>query len=130
MFDWLRRRQLQKAFNQYVYKLGPALTTRYGSFDQFTVMQIQATAQFLKLDTRFMAYAVALYRHQESENTLNLLGVDQAFLDQLRLEIANSLFNGNLQYSANDVLGLSKKICWRGGAPPNWMANRFGQTSI
>lgn len=130
MFAYLRRRQLRRAFSKYIHALGPALVKRYGLQDQFTVMQIQATAEHLKLDTRFIAYAVALYRRDESENTVNLLGVDQEFLNKLRSEIAESIFDGNLKYTSRDVLGLSKKIGWQGGDPPSWMANKSGRTSI
>ena len=130
MIAYLRQRKLRKAFKQYLYELGPSLVKRYGPLDQFTVMQIQATADHLKLDTRFIAYAVALYRQKESENTINLLRVDQIFLDQLRYEIAESLFDGNSGYSSSDVLRLGKNAGWKGGPPPNWMANRFGHTSL
>lgn len=130
MFEYLRKRKLQKAFRRYIHELGPALSKRYGMHDQFTVMQVQATAEQLNIETQYIAYAVALYRHEESENTINLLGVDQDFLNQLRTEIACSIFDGNVKYSSKDVLGLSRKIGWQGGAPPNWMANNRGQTSL
>jgi len=99
MIDYLRKRKLRKAFKSYIHELGPNLVKRYGPQDQFTVMQVQTTAEHLKLDTRFIAYAVALYRHEESENTINILGVDQEFLDKLRSEIANSIFDGNVTAS-------------------------------
>lgn len=130
LLEFFRKRKLQEAFKLYIHELGPALSNRYGLREQFTVMQVQATVEYLGLEDRFIAYAVALYRYEESDNTINLLGVDQLFLDQLRLEIAKSIFDGNERYNASDVLGLSKKTTWRGGAPPNWMANRNGQTSL
>lgn len=130
MIEYLRKRKLRKAFKSYIHELGPALVKRYGPQDQFTVMQVQATVEHLKLDTRFIAYAVALYRHEESENTINILGVNQDFLDKLRSEIANSIFDGNVRYSSKQVLDLSRRIGWQGGAPPNWMANKHGRTSL
>jgi hypothetical protein len=130
MLSYFRKRKLNKAFTKYVHVLGPALVQRYGLRDQFTVVQVQATAEHLKIDTRFIAYAVALYRHEESENTIKLLGVDQEFLDRLRSEIASSIFGGKLKYTSQDVLSLSKKTGWRGGPPPNWMANKHGHTSL
>lgn len=130
MLKYLHKRRLRKAFKRYLYELGPALMKRYGSHDQFTVKQVQATAKELKLDTRFISYAVALYRQDESENTIKLLNVNQDFLDLLREEIAASFFDGNIKYTTRDVLGLSKKLGWRGGPPPNWMANKQGSTSL
>ena len=130
MFEFLRKRKLEKAFKQYIHELGPALYKRYGALDQFTVMQVQATVEQLELEARFIAYAVALYRYEESENTINILGVDQDFLNQLRAEIATSIFDGNLKYSAKSVLKLSKKIGWRGGAPPSWIGNAHGYTTL
>lgn len=93
-------------------------------------MQVQTTAEDLKLNPLFIVYAIALYRHEESENTINILGVNQEFLDKIRSEIANSIFDGNVKYSSKQVLNLSKKIGWQGGAPPSWMANKHGRTSI
>ena len=130
MLNYFRKRKLRKAFSAYVHSLGPELSKRYGANDQYTVMQIQATAEAISIDCRFIAYAVALYRRDESENTINILGVDQAFLDSLRLEIASSLFEGNTRYRTRDVLRLSKKAGWHGGPPPNWMANNYGRTSL
>ncbi len=130
MFEFWRRRQLRKAFKRYIHVLGPALVQRYGPQDQFTVLQVQATARDLKLDLRFIAYAVALYRRDASVNTVTLLRVDQAFLDALRVEVADALFAGDTGYSAQAVLGLSKRAGWQGGAPPDWMENNRGRTSL
>lgn len=130
MIEFLRKRKLKKAFSKYVHVLGPALSQRYGAVDQYTVKQILATSKDIDIDTRFIAYAVALYRRDESENTVKLLNVDQYFLDTLRMEIASSLFGGNINYKTKDVLNLSKRASWRGGPPPNWMANDQGRTSL
>lgn len=130
MIEFWRRRRLRKAFNSYVQQLGPSLVRRYGPQDQFTVLQVQATVRDLKLDQRFLAYAVALYRHEVSEYTINVLKVDQAFLDVLRREIADSLFAGDVTYSAQAVLGLSKRAGWQGGPAPDWIENHRGRTSL
>ena len=130
MIEYFRRRRLRKAFVDYVFVLGPSLMERYGSYDQYTVKQILATAETLKLNTRYIAYAVALFRREQSENTVKLLGVNQGFLDDLRSEIANSEFDGNINYSTKDVIELSKKAGWHGGPAPEWMANKVGQTSL
>ncbi len=110
--------------------LGPALVDRYGALDQYTVMQIQATAEKLKLGTRYLAYAVALYRYDESENTINILRVDQAFLDQLREEIAASWFDGDLDYRSEDVLRLSKTTTTKFAIAPDWRVQGRGHTSL
>ncbi len=130
MIEFWRRRRLRKAFNSYVQQLGPSLVRRYGPQDQFTVLQGQATVRDLKLDQRFLAYAVALYRHEVSEHTINVLKVDQAFLDALRREVADSLFAGDVTYSAQAVLGLSKRAGWLGGPAPDWIENQRGRTSL
>lgn len=130
MIEYLRKRKLKKAFSTYVHVLGPALSKRYGAVDQYPVKQILATSEEIKIDVRFIAYAVALFRRDESENTMRLVNVDQVFLDALRMEIANSLFGGDTNYKTKDVLNLSKAVSWRGGPPPNWMANHQGRTSL
>ena len=82
---------------------------------------------------RFFALGEAqptLFKDDESENTMKLLRVNQKFLDVLRSEIAESLFEGNANYKTDDVLNLSKSRGWQGGSPPNWMANKSGQTSL
>lgn len=130
MFEFWRRYRLRKAFQRYVQILGPALVRRYGPLDQFTVAQIQATAGSLKLDLRFIAYAVALYRQDASENTVNLLRLDQPFLDLLRAEIAEAFFDGDVGYNAQAVLALSTKPGWQGGPVPDWLENSRGRTSL
>jgi hypothetical protein len=98
MIGYLRKRKLWKAFKQYVHILGPALVDGYGAMDQYTVKQVLITANNLKLDVNFISYAVALFRYEESENTVKILNVDQQFLDDLRAEIAQSIFDGNYRY--------------------------------
>lgn len=130
MIEFLRRYQLRKAFRSYIYKLGPALAKRYGRGDQYTVLQIKKTVLHLKLSVRYLPYAVALYRHEQSSNTVDLLRIDQASLDQLRSEVAEALFHGNTHYRATQVLAMSKQRGWRGGPPPDWQSNRLGKTSL
>ncbi len=76
------------------------------------------------------AYAVALFRHEQSENTLAFFKMDQVDIDAFRVIIADSLFDGKYHYSARDVLKLSRSGGWRGGSAPNWRANHLGMTSL
>ena len=130
MFNRLRVYKLRKALNQYVFRLGPALVKRYGSSEQYTVLQIEKTARQLHLDMRYLPYAIALYRHEESVNTVGLYRLNQDFINTLRSELADSIFGGKVNYTARDVLGLSKKVGWKGGPPPNWVSNFYGNTSL
>lgn len=130
MTGYFRKRRLNKAFRAYVHLLGPELAKQYGVLDQYTVKQILASANALSIDKRFIVYAVALFRRDESENTNRLLGVNQNFLNSLRQEIANSIFSGNIRFGPKDVFTLGKRIAWRGGPPPRWMANAHGYTSL
>ncbi|WP_111641129.1 DUF6559 family protein [Marinimicrobium alkaliphilum] len=130
MINYIRNYRLGRSVRRYIYQLGPALANRYGASDQYTVLQIIKTAKTLKLKMDHAAYAVALYRHEQSENSLAFFKLDQTALDELRAIIAESLFNGWRHYTARDVLNLSRSRGWRGGAAPNWRANRLGMTSL
>tara|TARA_Y100000814_G_scaffold218894_1_gene163213 strand:- start:764 stop:1156 length:393 start_codon:yes stop_codon:yes gene_type:complete len=130
MFEFWRRRRLRRAFRGYLLELGPALISRYGPQDQFTVKQVLATIHDLRLDGRFAAYAVALYRREASSNCVALLRLDQALLDSLRADIAQDLFAGNSSYGVSDVLSLVRTSGWQGGPAPDWMANKHGRTSL
>lgn len=130
MIELIRKFQLKRAFQSYVHTLGPALTKRYGGSDQYTVLQIKKTVAHLKINTQYLPYAVAMYRHEQSKNTVDMLRLDQAFLDCLRLEVADALFDGNRNYTARDVLALSKSAKWKGGPSPNWWSNNLGKTSL
>lgn len=124
MLSFLQHYRLRKTFNSYVMKLGPALVKRYGAKNQYSVMQIKKTAQHLTLDIQYLAYAIALFRHEESVNTLNIYRIDQAFLNILRREIADALFDGNTRYSSKDVLRAAKPRGWHGGKPNSWVTEQ------
>lgn len=130
MIELIRKFQLKRAFRGYVHTLGPELRKRYGGSDQYTVLQIKKTAVHLKLNTQHLPYAVAMYRHEQSKNTVDMLRLDQAFLDRLRSEIADALFDGNPNYTAREVLAMSKAAQWKGGSSPNWWSNNLGKTSL
>ena len=130
MKKWIDRFFLRRAFEDYVLKLGPALIKCYGSSDQYTVKQVETTVRDLKLNPDFIRYAIALYRFEESKNTLNLYSIGQSELDCLRSEIAHSLFSGNLKFTASDVIAVGKSKGWSGGVHTNWMANKNGQTGF
>lgn len=130
MFSYIAKYKLNKAVKDYLFKLAPALSKRYSQREQYTVMQIEKTAQHLKLNMQHIPYAIAMYRHEESINTINLYRIDQVFLNGLRQEIADSLFEGNNLYTAKDLIRLAKPCGWGGGTHTNWMANRSGQTGF
>ena len=129
MFDMFRQYGLKQAIDDYINKLGPALLKRYGGARQYTVKQVEKTVKSLGLEKQYIPYAIAMYRHDESVNTLSLYRIDQDFLDILRDEIAHSFFDGSIEYDARDVIKLNKKWIWRGGKNRNNHANRFGRTS-
>lgn len=130
MIHYIRHFRLNQSVSRYVHKLAPALASRYGTAEQYTVLQIIKTAKALGLKMRHAAYAVALFRHEQSENTLAFFKMSQADIDAIRAIIADSLFDGKRNYSARDVLKLSQSGGWRGGAAPNWRANHLGMTSL
>jgi len=115
MFDMFRQYALKQASQDYIKKLGPALLKRYGGAEQYTVKQVEKTVRSLGLEPKYIPYAIAMYRHDESVNTLSLYRIDQDFLNILRAEIADSFFDGDLGYDARDVIKLNKKWVWRGG---------------
>ncbi|WP_111497896.1 DUF6559 family protein [Marinobacter bohaiensis] len=116
MLDWMNRYRRNRMVDHYITLLGPALRSRYGLREQYTVPQIQKTLVAIHLNTQYLAYAVALYRHEASRNTVNLR-LSQTFLDSLRAEMAKRYFHGRDSYRAHDVLGLVKTSRWRGGRP-------------
>ena len=130
MMKWIDKFFLRRAFTENVVELGPALIKRYGSSDQYTVKQVEATIRDLKLNPDFIRYAIALYRSEESRNTLNLYSIGQSELNELRSEIAKALFPGNLKYTARDVIALNRVKGWGGGTHSNWMANKNGQSGF
>jgi len=130
MFDMFRSYSLRDAVADYIRKLGPALVKRYGGSDQYTVKQIEKTAKTLGLEKKYTPYAIAMYRHDASINTLSLYRIDQDFLDILREEIADFLFSGRLSYDASDVVKLNRRWAWKGGRNTSDFANRSGRTSF
>lgn len=130
MLKLIEKYKMKRALGDYVHALGPTLRKRYGMHDQYTVMQIRKTAQHLRLSVQYLPYAVALYRHEPSENTQNLLGMDHTRLNRLRLELADTLFDGKTEYRVKDVLALSKVASWKGGPSPDWWSNHWGKTSL
>ncbi len=114
MISFIQKFKLNNALKDYLYKLGPALVKRYGQSEQYTVMQIKKTAKSLGLNMRFIRYAVAMYRHQESENTMNFYRIDQDLLDKLRSEMSLALFGYSKKYRVQDVITHGKPMGWRG----------------
>ena len=130
MFGLFRQYKLRKTIQAYVREIGPYLLKNYGGSGQYTVMQIQAAIKVLKLNADYMPYAIALYRHEESINTVKRVWLNQVALDEIRLTIAQLLFDGNTRYRVEHVLELCKDRGWQGGQSPSWGANKSGRTSL
>ena len=77
--DYLKKRVITK----YIYEMAPVLVKGYGLQDQFTVPQIEKSARKCGLSLQYIPYAIALYRHEESNRTINLYRLDQSFLNVL-----------------------------------------------
>ncbi|MEW8692035.1 MAG: DUF6559 family protein [Candidatus Thiodiazotropha endolucinida] len=121
--EFLKKRIISK----YIYELAPVLLKSYGPQDQFTVPQIEQAAKKVGISLQYIPYAIALYRHEESNRTIKLYRIDQQFLEILRTEIAKCFFDG-YEYRTRDVLKLAKPRAWRGGHIRS-MANRYGKTT-
>jgi len=124
MLNFIKRYKIKKAFQSYLYKLGPALPGRFGMLDQYTVLQIESTAEILKLNMQYIPYAIALYRHEESVNTLERHNLSQEFLNVLRIEVADAIFNGNTEYRAGDSIKVGMAGGWKGGRPNGYVTNQ------
>jgi len=122
--DYLRMRVVKK----YIHEMAPVLVKSYGALDQFTVPQIEQAARKCGISMQHIPYAIALYRHQESNRTNKLYRIDQAFLDILRSEIS-SWFFGGYTYKSKDVINLSNPRKWRGGYNTDSHSNRMGMGS-
>lgn len=118
-----------RAVKSYVVKLAPLLVKRYGASEQYTVGQVFRTIQEYKINVRFIAYAIALYRHEESFNTINRHQINQELLNQLRGELV-LLLGLAASYTAKDVMALAAPPTWKGGSHTNGQANRHGKTGF
>jgi Family of unknown function (DUF6559) len=127
--NFITRYLRNRAVKSYVLKLALLLVKRYGVSDQYTVGQISRTIQEYNLKSRFIAYAIALYRYEESFNTIKRYQINQALLDQLRQELV-LLLGLSPAYTAKDVLALAVPAAWKGGRHTNWGANRHGKTGF
>lgn len=121
---------LNRAIRSYIHKLGPSLLKRYGFREQYTVLQVSKTIRALKLDQKYLAYAVALYRQSESKNSMELFSLNQQLIDKLRSEIGNAIFSGNDKYTVQDVLRLTRSRGWQGGPAPDWKIQMTGRTNL
>jgi hypothetical protein len=124
MFDLIRRYKLKKVFHNYLHQLGPELPRRYGMLDQYTVLQIEATAGVLKLSSQYLPYAIALYRHEESVNTIERHNISQEFLNILRAEIADAIFDGDTDFSASESIKAGSSYGWKGGRPNGYVTSQ------
>ena len=116
-----------RAIKAYVWKLAPLLVERYGACEQYTMGQLARTIQQYGLSRLYMVYAIALYRHEESFNTIKCYQVDQVLLDDHRVMLQHLLDLPD-DYTAKDIIALSKPDRWRGGKHQGWSANRHGKT--
>lgn len=84
---FIHRYRRNRAVKKYVLKLAPLLVKRYGTSDQYTVGQIERTIREFKFSMPFAAYAVALFRYEESFNTIKRYQLNQHALNQVRCEL-------------------------------------------
>lgn len=119
MINFINKLELNRALKSYLYDLGPALIKRYGQPEQFSVMQVKKTAKDLNISLKYIPYAIAIYRHEQSENTINLYRIDQSFLDILRSEISLAVFGYKKHYRVSDIIEYIKPMGWKGGNPNN-----------
>lgn len=124
MIEFITNFKRNRAIKGYVAVLGIALNKRYSAKQQFTVKQIEKTISDLGLSKRYTGYAIAMYRHEQSINTISLYSIDQTLLDQLRKDVADWFFNGSLHFRAQDVVNIGKPRGWRGGSPNQWVADQ------
>lgn len=127
--NFIARYLRNRAIKSYVLRLSPLLIDRYGVSEQYTVGQISRTIQEYKLNTRFIAYAIALYRFEDSVNTIKQYQINQELLNKLRQELM-LLLGLSPGYTAKDILSLASPAAWKGGRHTNWKANRHGKTGF
>lgn len=103
------------AAKTFVYKLGPELKQRYGGRDEYSQGQIETTLRELGIDTRFIAYAFALFRYHSTEEIAAKYRIYQEHLEVLRNEMLELFFSHKRAYSTADVLNHSIPIKWEDG---------------
>ncbi|VAW72670.1 hypothetical protein MNBD_GAMMA10-2536 [hydrothermal vent metagenome] len=106
MINFLNTFLRNRIIDKYIFELAPLLVKRYGALDQYTVPQLEKTAQSCRLSTQYIPYAIAIYRHEESNRTKKLYRINQQFLNILRAEISDSYFDG-YDYRAKDIIYLA-----------------------
>ncbi|WP_049721508.1 DUF6559 family protein [Gilvimarinus polysaccharolyticus] len=124
----LNRYFKKRIIKKYIFVMAPVLVARYGALDEYTVLQLEKTTQFCRLSTQYIPYAIALFRREESENSVKLYRIDQSFLNVLRKEISDWFFDG-YAYKTKDVINLAKSRKWRGGNNTDSFSNRLGMES-
>jgi hypothetical protein len=130
MLNYLRSLRRRRALGDYIRRLGPALLRRYGFSDCYTVRQVKVTVKSLGLDPDHVADAIALYCRLASPDSVALFSLDQQGLDQRRLELAEALFEGRIDFTASQVIAMGRPWGWHGGRHNNWWANRNGKTGF
>ncbi|WP_020582808.1 DUF6559 family protein [Endozoicomonas elysicola] len=118
----------KRAIKKYIYMMSPELSKRYGALPEYTVFQLEATTKSCGLSEKYIPYAIALFRENESENTLKRYQIDQSFLEVLRKEISQWFFAG-YSYTTKDIMSLAKPKGWRGGYNTDALSNVYGQNS-
>ena len=124
----LNRYLKKRIIKKYIYEMAPALVSRYGLQDEYTVLQLEKTTEACRVSAQYIPYAIALFRKKESVNTVKLYRIDQSFLDILRKEVSVWFFSG-YPYNTKDVIEVAKLKAWRGGNNTDSHSNRLGRNS-
>jgi len=74
MINFLNTFLRNRIIDKYIFELAPLLVKR------------------CRLSTQYIPYAIAIYRHEESNRTKKLYRINQQFLNILRAEISDTLY--------------------------------------
>ena len=89
----------RRAIKSYARKLPALLKKDYGSSDKYTVGQVRRSIERHGLNERHILYAYAMFVDREAFADMNT-GITY---DDLRQDVADSHFEGNLDFSVTDM---------------------------
>lgn len=122
--SYFKRRALRKMIAQ----MSPALVKGYGSREFYTPGQVAQMAKALATSKRYFHYNLALYCKSIDSEQSEEFEITQGMLNSLRTELSRKIFAGG-DYTANDVIALSRPSQWKGGSISDNMANHYGMNS-
>ncbi len=109
-FERFRKR---RAIKIYARRLPRLLAKDYGRSQSYTPAQVRKTIERHGLNATYSCYGIAMFSGREGFDQFHAESGEQCNYDEMRTEIANDHFGGNVDFSLTDILSASSD--WDGG---------------